>query len=86
MEALRTMWSSLDVDSEQYYVDTVYNLEKCYWSGANIGINDGNTEVQYQFAKTLGKTGVIFGGQIYSGWLTHWGESFQGKNITKYNQ
>lgn len=62
MEALRTMWSSLDIDSEQYYVDTVYNLEKCYWSGANIGINDGNTEVQYEFAKTLGKTGVIFGG------------------------
>jgi len=27
---------------------------------------------------------MIFGGEIYSGWLTHWGEQFQGKNMTKY--
>lgn len=28
---------------------------------------------------------MIFGGEIYSGWLTHWGEAFQGKTLAKYN-
>lgn len=27
---------------------------------------------------------MLFGGEIYSGWLTHWGEAFQGKDMTRY--
>lgn len=86
IEALRTMWRDIGVECDEYYVDTVSNLNKCHWSGANIGINDGNTEEQYVYARTLEKTGLIFGGEIYSGWLTHWGEAFQGKNMSKYMQ
>jgi beta-galactosidase len=26
----------------------------------------------------------LLGGEIYSGWLTHWGENWQGKNIENY--
>lgn len=67
------MWRDLGVISEQYYVDTVYNIEKSHWSGANIGINDGITEAQYIYARNIEPKGMIFGGEIYSGWLTHWG-------------
>lgn len=35
------MWADLKIECEQYYVDVVYNLEKCHWNGANIGINNG---------------------------------------------
>jgi beta-galactosidase len=80
------MWRDLGVNADEYYVDTAQNLEKCHWSGANIGINDGITEEQYVYARTLEKKGMIFGGEIYSGWLTHWGENFQGKTLAKYNQ
>lgn len=73
IEALREMWRTLGVESEEYYVDTVVNLQKCHWSGANIGINDGISEEQYTYARTFEKKGMIFGGEIYSGWLTHWG-------------
>lgn len=79
------MWHGLGVECDEYYVDTVSNLEKCHWSGANIGINNGISEDQYTFARTFERTGMIFGGEIYSGWLTHWGEAFQGKTIAKYN-
>jgi hypothetical protein len=43
-------------------VDTAQNLEKCHWSGANIGINDGIAEEQYIYARTLERKGMIFGG------------------------
>ena len=43
MESLRAMWRDLKYECAEYYVDTVYNLEKCHWSGANIGINDGKS-------------------------------------------
>lgn len=29
---------------------------------------------------------MIFGGEIYSGWLTHWGEDYQDKNISQYTK
>lgn len=62
IEALRQMWVNLGIKADEYYVDTVSNLEKCHWKGANIGINDGVSEDQYTFAKKLEPNGMIFGG------------------------
>jgi hypothetical protein len=47
------MWRDLGVISDEYYVDTVYNIEKCHWSGANIGINDGIAEDQYVYTRSI---------------------------------
>lgn len=84
IQALRDMWLTLGIQTDQYYVDTVDNLEKSHWDGANIGINDGNTEEKYLIARLIEPQGLLFGGEIYSGWLTHWGEEYQGKNMTTY--
>ena len=47
---------------------------KSHWDGANIGINNGITQSQWDFVRTFEKKGYILGGEIYSGWLTHWYE------------
>ncbi len=33
--------------------------------------------------RTFEKKGFLLGGEIYSGWLTHWGEKWQSKTIEK---
>lgn len=30
--------------------------------------------------------GYILGGEIYSGWLTHWGENWAGKTVEEYTR
>lgn len=70
------MWDDLGVECAQYYVDVVSNIEKSHWKGANIGINNGIVQSQYDYARTIEKNGLIFGGEIYTGWLTHWGEKW----------
>lgn len=47
--------------------------------GANIGINNAVSEIQFDYVRKFEKKGYLLGGQIYSGWLTHWGESWQSK-------
>jgi beta-galactosidase len=86
IEALRQIWYTWGINTDQYYVDTISNIKKSHWDGANIGINDGVTEEQYTNARSIEPNGMIFGGEIYSGWLTHWGEKFQGKDIARYTK
>ena len=45
INALRQMWIDEGVDCEMYYVDWIINIRKCHWEGANIGLNDFNTQV-----------------------------------------
>ena len=40
---------------------------------------------QYEDARIMEMKGVIFGGEIYSGWLTHYGQAFQGKSVEFFN-
>ena len=47
------MWADLGVSCPQYYVDWVENLQICHWSGANIGINNGVTQIQWDFARSF---------------------------------
>jgi beta-galactosidase len=61
----------------------VFNLLKSHWEGANIGINDGVEQVQYDYAKSFARKAFIFGGEIYSGWLTRWYEDWAGKSIDR---
>jgi DNA-binding winged helix-turn-helix (wHTH) protein len=59
---------------------------KCHWLGANIGINDAISDIQFQYIKTFERKGYSLGGEVYSGWLTHWGEKWQTKPIEKNEQ
>lgn len=45
INALREMWLDLGIDCEMYYVDWIINIRKCHWEGANIGLNDFNTQI-----------------------------------------
>lgn len=68
------MWNNLGINCEMYYVDWIINIQKCHWEGANIGLNNFNTQIEYDYIRSFESTGIIFGGEIYSGWLTHWQE------------
>jgi hypothetical protein len=47
------MWTDLDIVCAEYYVDWLFNLKKTHWEGANIGINDGITEYEYDYARAF---------------------------------
>ena len=49
IEALRGIWRDLNIDCEQYYVDIISNIDKCHWTGANIGINNGVKQEEYDY-------------------------------------
>ena len=74
---MRQIWSDLNVTIEQYHADTASVLKNSHWSGGNIGVNSANVESDYEAAKKLDPNVYIFGGEIYPGWLTHWGEQWQ---------
>ena len=87
MEAIRSLWKDLNVtDIPEYYVDWFENIEKCHWEGANIGINNGIVENQWVKTREMEPKGYLLGGEIYSGWLTHWGEQWQGKSLADYTE
>lgn len=81
IEAIREIWRDLGVECAQYYVDAIQNIDKCYWTGANIGINNGIKQEEYDYVEENYETAYVFGGEIYSGWLTHWYEKWQEKSI-----
>ena len=56
------MWIDLEVNIPQYYVDWVENIQKCHWSGANIGINNGVTKTQWDYVRTIENKGYLLGG------------------------
>lgn len=76
---LRKMWRDLGIITSEYYVDWIINIRKSHWRGANIGLNDAFTQVEIDYIKTtLEPRGLVFGGEIYSGWLTFWhADSFE---------
>ena len=63
----------MHVNTAEYYVDWFVNIRKSHWPGANIGLNDITNQYQIDYIRySLENTGMIFGGEIYTGWLTHW--------------
>lgn len=41
-----------------------------------MGVNSANSESNYNVAKQLDPNVYNFGGEIYPGWMTHWGEKW----------
>ena len=79
MEALRKIWDKLDIDCPHYYVDWPENITKCHWKGAHIGINNFLKKEDHELVRSFEKDGYTLGGEIYSGWMTHWTEKWGGK-------
>ena len=46
-----------------------------------MGVNNGVTDNDYLIARRLDPSVYIFGGEIYPGWLTHWGEAWATRSI-----
>ena len=73
MMSIRKMWHDLKIRTAEYYVDWFINIRKSYWPGASIGLNDAFTQVEVDYIHTsLDPTAMVFGGEIYSGWITWW--------------
>lgn len=81
INALRQIWKDLGVTTDQYHADPSSVLARSHWSGANMGVNNGVTDNDYAIAKKLDPSVYIFGGEIYPGWLTHWGEPWATRTI-----
>ena len=83
INALRDIWSSLNVTVEQYHADTSSSISKSHWQGGNIGVNAANSENNYAAAKAIDPYVFIFGGEIYPGWMTHWGEPWASQSTAQ---
>lgn len=81
INGLRQMWKDLNVTTEQYHADGPNLVQYSHWTGGNIGVNGAIAESSYANAKSLDPNVFIFGGEIYPGWLTHWGESWAGMSV-----
>lgn len=73
----------MDIHLTEYYVDWIENIKKCHWEGANIGINNFSNSSQEKTVREFEKKGFVLGGEIYSGWMTHWTEKWGGKSTKK---
>lgn len=83
INSLRQIWADLGVTTDQYHADPSYALSKSHWPGGNMGVNNGITQNDYNIAKSLDPNVYIFGGEIYPGWLTHWGEAWATRSIAE---
>lgn len=71
------MWKDLNVTITEYFVDAYFALDKTYWDGAEaVGMNGVMAESYYADIKKKYPNSYLFGGEIYSGWMTHWGENW----------
>lgn len=46
-------------------------------------MNAANAEKNYAAAKAIDPNVYIFGGEIYPGWLTHWGEAWASQSSSQ---
>lgn len=51
----------------------------------NVGLSGGTKDSEYSYVRSVEKKGDIFGGEIYTGWLTHWGEPEMANNSIAEN-
>ena len=78
MLALKKMWETAGIEIPFYTADgaTPYMLEAGSIPGCAIGLDPGTNERHFAEAAKLGRNAPVFCGELYPGWLTHWGESW----------
>lgn len=75
IQGLLDLWRGLIGDFEFYHADGYGMLAAGHVQGLSVGINGGTNLAEYQQARrTYPDAKLVFGGEIYPGWLTHWGE------------
>lgn len=84
------MWSYCNITCDLYHADGASFLTNGHWPGANIGVNGGITESDYTYARSVERDAYIFGGEIYSGWFTHfndanWAEKPLNQFLSEFN-
>ena len=90
-DALLHMWKDLKVECQFYYEDAAEFAHFHYWPGAAIGLS-GATSPQYYLRlrheqrKVFTPNTFIFGGEIYTGWMTHWREEWHGNPFEKFEK
>lgn len=78
LEELRTIWRKNKIDVPFYTADgpTPYMLEAGNIDGAIIGLDSGSDEKAFEEAAKRNPKIPAFSSETYTGWLTHWGESW----------
>lgn len=81
MQALKDIWRDLGIHMHEYYVDWMLNIKNSYQPGITIGINNFLNQAQYNYVRKFAPHSYILGGEVYSGWLSHWHEEWQKRTI-----
>jgi len=78
LEELRTIWKMNGVDVPFYTADgpTAHMLDAGNIDGAAIGLDSGSDENAFAQATRRNPNVPAFSSETYTGWLTHWGESW----------
>lgn len=76
MRWLADAWRRADIDVPFYTADGAWPamLAAGTVPGAAIGLDPGHTPEHFAAAERLGRGVPVFCGELYPGWLTHWGE------------
>ena len=79
LERLRKVWQEAGIRVPFYTADgaTPFMLEAGSLPGAAVGLDPGTTDEHFSLARRLNPGVPVFTSEIYPGWLTHWGETWQ---------
>jgi beta-galactosidase len=79
LERLRQIWRQAGIRVPFYTADgaTPAMLEAGSLAGAAVGLDPGSSGEQFALARRINPGVPIFCSEIYPGWLTHWGETWQ---------
>jgi beta-galactosidase len=76
IRALHQIWLKYLGPFEYYVVDHIEELNNTVIEGVSVGLNGFPTELDYSHAREWYPTApTIFGGEVYPGWFTHWGDA-----------
>ncbi|KAL4497831.1 hypothetical protein ABPG72_000586 [Tetrahymena utriculariae] len=78
---LQEMWESTGKIKVPYYTVDKWIFSKIgHVKGAAFGLNPGTLDIGYWYTHLLEKDMPVMSSETYPGWLTHWGQNYQGKS------
>jgi beta-galactosidase len=81
---LKEIWTSLGIDVPTFTSDgpATKMLEAGTLPGSAVGLDSGGSSEDFALAAKINPGVPVFSSETYPGWLTHWGESWAGRDTT----
>ena len=89
LDFLQKLWRKHGITVPFYTADGAWvtNWENSIKMGsienAGVGVDPGVEATPYEAAQKIRPGALIFSAETYPGWMTHWGESYQGKETAR---